>query len=83
MRYGSPLVSTGRSGHSVTATRTSVAGRPSHFATATACDVDIPVPISAAVCCSDTLPFSSNSTFANDASAPVPKSFCTHAKPTP
>ena len=52
-------------------------------ATATACDVDIPVPISAAVCCSDTLPFSSNSTFANDASAPVPKSFCTHAKPTP
>jgi hypothetical protein len=33
----------------VTATRTSVAGLPSHFATAIACDVDMPVPISAAL----------------------------------
>ena len=49
MRYGSPLVTTGNSGQSVMAIWTSVAGMPSHFATATACDVEVPVPISAAV----------------------------------
>jgi len=81
--YGSPLVTTGRSGQSVIATCTSVAGMPSHFATATACEVDMPVPISAAVCCRPILPSALNSTFANEVSAPVPKSFCTHAKPTP
>ncbi len=47
MMYGSPLVMTGKSDQSVIAMCTSDAGLPSHFATASA--VDIPVPISASV----------------------------------
>jgi hypothetical protein len=73
MLCGSPLVSIGKSGQSVTARSSASAGRPSQRTQATARPEEAPVPISVPVWERAMRPFGESSIFARLASAPVPK----------